>query len=206
LLDSDTYFIKQNGDLIARKENYLNIISLKDLEKSYELDRLSGWFSISAFPYAEVEIDGKPVGKLGERVPPVKKVQVTPGKHKIKFILKDYAEEDISAEIEESAVAGETKRVHHKFENIPKKETEKTSETKSQIKEGGKGWLIIKAFPYAKIEIDGKSYREVPPALEVKLDAGKHIIKFIASRLNKTHVMEVNLIKDERKEIMHRFD
>jgi serine/threonine protein kinase len=177
-----------------------------NFEKSYKLERLFGWFSISAFPYAEVEIDGKPVGKPGERVPPVKKVQVFPGKHKIKFILKDYAEEDISEEIEESAVAGETKRVHHKFENIPKTKTEKIIETKSQIKEEGKGWLIIKAFPYAKIEIDGKSYREVPPALEVELDAGKHIIKFIASRLNKTHVIEVYLSKGEREEVRHKFD
>jgi len=206
----DKTYEKGRYEIRIEKEGYKTVedeIELQsDFEKTYNLERLFGWFSISAFPYAEVEIDGTPIGKPGERVPPVKTVRVSTGKHKIKFILKDYAEENISEEIEESAAAGETKRVHHKFENLPETETDKTREAKPQVQEAGKGWLIIKAFPYAKIEIDGKSYREVPPALEVELDAGKHTIKFIASRLNKSHVMEINLLKNERKEIIHRFD
>ena len=175
--------------------------------KTYRLERTYGWFSISAHPYAEVEIDGEPVGRPGERVPPVKTIQVTSGRHRIKFILKDYTQDVITEEIQESVLPGETKRVHYKFENLPVPETQTKKEEVEVEKAGtGKGWLIITAFPYAKIEIDGKSYREVPPVLEVELAAGKHTVKFIASRLEKTHVIEVSLSQDERKEIKHRFD
>ena len=191
------------------KEGYETVeqeIELRsNLSKTYRLERTYGWFSISAHPYAEVEIDGKPIGDPGERVPPVKVVRVASGPHRIKFILKDYAAEEITEEREESVLPGETKRVHHKFENLPGPGTQ-TKKEESPIKEPGKGWLIINAFPYAKIEIDGKSYREVPPVLEVELTAGKHTVKFIASRLNKTHTIEVNLSPGERKEIRHKFD
>ena len=191
------------------KEGYQTVeeeIQLRsNFAKTYSLERTYGWFSISAHPYAEVEIDGKPIGRPGERVPPVKSVQVTSGPHKIKFILKDYAQDVITEEIEESVLPGETKRVHHKFENIPQPEASLTTE-EVKAEEPEKAWLIITAFPYAKIEIDGKSYREVPPVLEVEVAAGKHTVKFIAARLNKTHVIEVDLAKGERKEIKHRFD
>lgn len=191
------------------KEGYETVeeeIELRsNLSKTYRLERTYGWFSISAHPYAEIEIDGKPIGNPGERVPPVKVVRVASGQHRIKFILKDYAAQEITEEREESVLPGETKRVHHKFENLPGPGTQMKKE-ESPIKEPGKGWLIINAFPYAKIEIDGKSYREVPPVLEIELTEGKHSVKFIASRLNKTHTIEVNLSKGERKEIRHKFD
>jgi hypothetical protein len=143
--------------------------------------------------------------KTRERVPPVKTIQVTSGQHRIKFILKDYTQDVITEETQESVLPGETKRVHHKFENIPQPEALMLKE-EAEIEEPGKAWLIITAFPYAKIEIDGKTYREVPPVLEVEVAAGKHTIKFIATRLNKTHLMEVSLSKGERKELKHRFD
>ncbi|MGD2245742.1 MAG: protein kinase [Candidatus Aminicenantes bacterium] len=191
------------------KQGYSSIEEEIDLRsnfsKMYRLKRTYGWFSISAHPYAEVEIDGKPIGKPGERVPPVKVVRVTSGPHRIKFILKDYSAQEITAEREESVQPEETKRVHHKFENLPAPGTQ-TEKEESPAEEAGKGWLVINAFPYAQIEIDGKSYREVPPVLKVKLTAGKHIVKFIASRLNQTHTMEVTIAKGEQKEIRHKFD
>ena len=191
------------------KEGYETVeeeIELRsNFSKTYRLERTYGWFSISAHPYAEVEIDGKPIGDPGERVPPVKVIRVASGPHRIKFILKDYAAQEITEEREESVLPGETKRVHHKFENLPGPRAQ-TKKEESPSEEPGKGWLIINAFPYAKIEIDGKSYREVPPVLEVELTAGKHTVKFIASRLNKTHTIEVNLSPEERKEIRHKFD
>ena len=193
----------------VEKEGYETVneeIELRsNFVKTYRLERTYGWFSISAHPYAEVEIDGKPIGRPGERVPPVKTIQVTSGQHRIKFILKDYTQDVITEETQESVLPGETKRVHHKFENIPQPEALMPKE-EAEIEEPGKAWLIITAFPYAKIEIDGKTYREVPPVLEVEVAAGKHTIKFIATRLDKTHVMEVSLSKGERKELKHRFD
>ncbi len=191
------------------KQGYSSVEEEIDLRsnfsKTYRLERTYGRFSISAHPYAEVEIDGKPIGKPGERVPPVKVVRVTSGPHRIKFILKDYTVQEITEEREESVLPGETKRIHHKFENLPEPETQ-TKREETPAEETGKGWLVINAFPYAQIEIDGKSYREVPPVLKVELTAGKHIVKFTASRLNKTHTMGVTIAKGERKEIMHKFD
>jgi len=49
--------------------------------------------------------------------------------------------------------AGETVTVHHKFQNLP--ESAINIERKKNI-----AWITILAYPYAIIEIDGKTYGE----------------------------------------------
>ena len=65
----------------------------------------------------------------------------------------------------------------------------------------GYGYLKIGSYPPAKVEIDGKLYREVPPWLEIKLPEGKHTIKFINKELKIDKTFEVVLLKGERKEV-----
>ncbi|MFB0564928.1 MAG: protein kinase [Candidatus Aminicenantaceae bacterium] len=199
---------KSRYKLRIEKEGYKTIqedlVINSDFSKTYQLQKAGyGWFRISAYPYAEVKIDGKLIGKPGESVPPARNVRVTEGKHRLTFILKDYAEKTITEELVETVGASETKKVHYKFKYLSASKTAGREAPKAE--ETGTGWLVIKAFPYAEIEIDGKRVREVPPPLKVGLKAGKHTVRFIASRLNKTHTMEVTVIKGEEKEIIHRF-
>ena len=77
----------------------------------------------------------------------------------------------------------------------------KTTETKPVL---DYGYLIISSHPPSVVEIDGKIYREVPPSIEVKLLSGKHIIGFIAPKLNIKKTIEIVLLKDERKRIHER--
>ncbi|MFB0564927.1 MAG: tetratricopeptide repeat protein [Candidatus Aminicenantaceae bacterium] len=86
------------------------------------------------------------------------------------------------------------------------REEKRKKEEEAKAQETGTGWLVIKAFPYAEIEIDGRIIREVPPPLKVGLKVGKHTITFVATRLNKRHAMEVTVAKGETKEINHKFE
>jgi len=66
----------------------------------------------------------------------------------------------------------------------------------------GYGSVVISAYPYAEIEIDGQPYGEVPPMTNpIRLTAGKHKIKFIARRLRKEREIEIDLARDEIKRI-----
>jgi hypothetical protein len=128
--------------------------------------------TITSFPdNAKVSIDGKEVGET-----PFNK-RIEKGMHKIEVIKEGYkTEKDI---VEISA-------------NFSKK---------YNLIEAGYGYVLISFFPYAKVEIDGKEYREVPPPLEVRLPEGKHKIRFFSPRLGKEKTIEIDLLKGERKRI-----
>jgi len=128
--------------------------------------------TITSFPgNAKVSIDGKEVGET----PFNKKIEK--GMHKIEVNKEGFKPEkdvvDISSDYSK----------------------------KYNLIEAGFGYVLISFFPYAKVEIDGKEYREVPPPLEVRLPAGKHKIRFFSPRLGKEKTIEIDLLKGERKRI-----
>lgn len=128
--------------------------------------------TITSFPEkAKVSIDGKEVGET----PFNKKIER--GMHKIEVNKEGYKPEKDIVEISS---------------NYSKKYT---------LVEAGYGYVLISFFPYAKVEIDGKEYREVPPPLEVRLPEGKHKIRFFSPRLGKEKTIEIDLLKGERKRI-----
>ena len=128
--------------------------------------------TITSFPEkAKVLIDDKEVG-----VTPFNK-RIEKGRHEIEVIKDGYKPEKEIVEISSNF----SKRYN--------------------LQQVGYGYVLISYFPYAKVEIDGKEYREVPPPLEVKLPEGKHKIRFFSPRLGKEKIIEINLIKGERKRI-----
>lgn len=133
--------------------------------------------TIDSFPEdARVSIDGKEMGKT-----PYKQI-VNKGLHKIEVEKEGYKPEKDVLEINSDF------------------------SKKYNLIEAGYGDLIISFFPYAKVEIDGKQYREVPPPLEVRLVEGNHKIRFISSKLGKEKTIEVNLLKGEKKRIHEKIE
>ncbi len=63
------------------------------------------------------------------------------------------------------------------------------------------GTIRIKVQPYATVFIDGELIGEVPPVKTQELTEGKHMIEFVATRLNKKYSVEVVIGPGENKEI-----
>jgi len=63
------------------------------------------------------------------------------------------------------------------------------------------GIFRLKASPYAEILIDGKLIGEVPPMIIQEVEAGKHTIEFVATKLNKKFTVEVEIKAGESKEV-----
>jgi len=177
-----------------------------DVDKTFHLSRIgTGWFEINASPYAEIEIDGEPAGMPGEQVPPEKKIQVTEGEHSVAFILKGYGPNDIRAETKESIRAGEVKKLFHEFRNLPSLEGEQKQEDESGKIIHKIGWLRINAFPFARVEIDGQEYREVPSPLKVAVIADKEHEVRLTWKEDKVHEVKISVTEGETKEVFFRF-
>jgi hypothetical protein len=199
-----TFWVKLTKDGYQPIEESFAVRS--DVDKTFHLSkRGTGWFEINATPYAEVEIDGKPVSSPGDRVPPEQRIQVAEGEHTITFILKGYGSEDIRAEMKETVRSGEVKKIHHEFRNLPSKEDDriKTDETGKVIPTIG--WLRINAFPFAMIEIDGQEYREVPSPMKVAVVADReHLVK-MTWKEGHVHEVMISVDEGETKEVFYRF-
>jgi serine/threonine-protein kinase len=63
------------------------------------------------------------------------------------------------------------------------------------------GIFRLKASPYAEILIDGKLIGEVPPTIIQEVEAGKHTIEFVATKINKKFTVEVEIKPGESKEV-----
>jgi len=124
----------------------------------------------------------------------------SPGNAKVSIDGKEVGETPFNKRIEK----GMHKIEVHKEGYKPEKDVVEISSNYSKkynLIEAGYGYVLISFFPYAKVEIDGKEYREVPPPLEVRLLEGKHKIRFFSPRLGKEKTIEIDLLKGERKRI-----
>ncbi len=115
---------------------------------------------ISSYREALIELDGK---LLEKSVPPEKKEEVYEGIHKVKFIFDEnlFIEKTINIE------NGEINRIHCDDEEYRELKKERCR-------------YEIKAWPLAKVKIDGESLNEpVPPLKTIWINEGTHKIKYL---------------------------
>jgi hypothetical protein len=115
-----------------------------------------GKLSVSAYPKAQIEIDGALVDGT---VPPLRVLEVDEGDHKIKFLFDD------NVEVVKTVSVGpnETKSVHC---------------DESQEAVDRKGSYEVSAYPKAAVQLDGVAKGETPPLKTWRVNEGSHKISF----------------------------
>lgn len=63
------------------------------------------------------------------------------------------------------------------------------------------GRIRLKVHPYANVFIDDAFIAEVPPIKTLSLSEGKHIVKFISTRLEKEYSVEMEILPGEGTEV-----
>ncbi|MBN1272954.1 MAG: PEGA domain-containing protein [Candidatus Aminicenantes bacterium] len=172
-----------NRNILVRieKENFRTFEESLTLNRTgntfdFPLEKIKFKLSIETVPpEAMVFLDGREMGTSPQTI------VVDKGKHKLSLKKEGYKETEEEIEISDDM---------YKLIELP---------------EFQKGTLIISFYPFAEVEIDGKSYGEIPPVLQVELYEGKHTVRFFSTRLNNEKTIEVVIEAGKTEKVHEKF-
>jgi len=155
-------------------------------------------YELSAYPQAELEIDGKPFGK----VIPLKKIWFPKGPRKIKFTFRDEYGEYVDIEVNDLVERKRKRKVHLVSELCDFQNLESLDLPEEHLDKLENDWIIIKSSHNLEVEVDGEYRSEVTSLKEIKLQAeqrSKHKIKLIIKKSDLDYKAEINIFKIGRK-------
>lgn len=154
-------------------------------------------YELSAYPQAELEIDGKSFGKGIH----IKKIWLLEGPHKIKFTFRDKSDAYVDIGVNDLIDKKGKRKVHFRsdiseFQNLksldlPKKHLDKLEND----------WIIIKSDSNLEVEVDGLYRGEVSSLREIKfltMQKNKHKITLIV-KSDENYKAEINIFKIKEK-------
>jgi hypothetical protein len=109
--DFNNDHIEESNQYLEKARQFLDESDLAQLKEKVAraLQNRKGTLQVSAYPFADVYVNGKWIGE----VPPVKKILLQTGKHRVRLVNseKGVIEKTVLVEF------NKTTKVHHKFGN-----------------------------------------------------------------------------------------
>ena len=141
-----------------------------DRQRPPEEEPKAGKLELGATPPAEVYLGKKLLGRTPGAF------SLPPGKHALRLVNKDLG---LEQELDVDVTEGQTVKTEVSFK---------------------KGWLLIRASPWAEVRLDGKALGTTPiPAQEVY--EGSHLVELSNSDLGKSKRLTVKVAPGEHKTV-----
>jgi serine/threonine protein kinase len=156
-------------------------------------------YEVSAFPKANLEIDGQDYGFIQRKTK-----RALAGPHKIRYGFREEGDDPIGVEINDENGTNGNKKIHLTYKVVDFQAAQRIGLTSEDLNQTDKDWLVLKSNAVVGLDLNGSPQGEASSGRDLKVSAaqkGYHVLRLMVKEPGKSCQVEMDMVKISQRKV-----